>query len=96
MGVAEQVGVAECSGCGWEYAVGVAGNMQWVWPSRWVWLSAVGVVSRVGVANYSVHSAVFYVGCFTLLQVNGRIIDCAFTVAFNPKYDIIQLQVNFL
>ena len=41
MGVAEQVGVAgnmqwvwlsavgvaECSGCGWEYAVGVAGNM---------------------------------------------------------------------
>ena len=22
-----------------------------------------------------------------ILQVNGRIIDCAFTVAFNPKFE---------
>ena len=48
---------------------------------QWVWLS------RVGVADYSVHSAAFYAGCFTLLQVNGRIIDCAFTVASNPKFE---------
>ena len=48
----------------------------------------------MGVADYSVHSAVFYAGCFTLVQVNGRIIDCAFTVAFNPKFEPLLAAVK--
>ena len=76
------VGVVRYSVHGWEHVVGVAGNMQWVW------------LSRVGVANYSVHTAVFYAGGFTLLQVNGRIIDYAFTVAFNPKFEPLLAAVK--
>ena len=40
------VGVAKYSGCGWEHAVGVAGNMQWMWLTR---LCCVGMKLERGV-----------------------------------------------